>query len=167
MKDRLREARKTVGLSQKDFANQIGMPQASYANYELGRVNPSSSAINNICKTFGVNEKWLRTGEGEMFIDKNDEVTEMMHQLQMDEEARGMVEAFLSVPKDAREAFAYFAKKYIRAYVEQFNKKESYATDVGENEPDQWGCTAEDYHRVQSIEDEMKLEKEKREKSGA
>lgn len=76
MKDRLKEIRKELNLTQAVFAEKIGSSQNVVANYEIGRRNPSASVINNICKTFGVNEDWLRTGEGEMFeeLDPEDEL---------------------------------------------------------------------------------------------
>lgn len=69
MNERIKELRKTLDLTQSEFAERIGSSQNTLANYEIGRRNPSSSVINNICKEFNVNEQWLRTGEGEMFIE--------------------------------------------------------------------------------------------------
>lgn len=68
MKDRIKKIRKDADLTQQEFAQKIGSTQNVLANYEIGRRNPSSSVINNICKTFRVNEEWLRTGEGEPYI---------------------------------------------------------------------------------------------------
>ena len=68
LKDRIRTIRKAQNLTQKDFAARIGTTQNVLANYETGRRNPSASVINNICKTFRVNETWLRTGQGEIFL---------------------------------------------------------------------------------------------------
>ena len=56
-------------MTQAEFAQKIGTSQNVLANYEIGRRNPSNSVINNISKTFDVNEEWLRTGEGKMFIE--------------------------------------------------------------------------------------------------
>ena len=67
MKNRIKRLRNDVGLTQQQFAVKIGVSQNTFANYEIGRRNPSNSAINNICKTFKVNEKWLRTGVGDMY----------------------------------------------------------------------------------------------------
>lgn len=68
MKDRIKKVRKELGLTQHDFATRIGSTQNVLANYENGRRNPSSSVINNICKTFNISEEWLREGTGDMFI---------------------------------------------------------------------------------------------------
>lgn len=68
MNERLKKLRKTLDLTQQEFADKIGSVQNTITGYESGRRNPSDPIINNICKTFNVNENWLRTGEGEMFI---------------------------------------------------------------------------------------------------
>lgn len=73
MNERIKKIRKELELTQQEFASRIGTSQNVLANYEIGRRNPSASVINNICKTFSVNENWLRTGEGEPFIPINKE----------------------------------------------------------------------------------------------
>lgn len=67
MKDRLKELRKELGLTQEKFAERLRMKRNSIANYEIGRNEPIDAVISLICKEFHVNEEWLRTGEGEMF----------------------------------------------------------------------------------------------------
>lgn len=37
-------------------------------NVENGRAAVSDIMVASICRTYDVNERWLRTGEGEMFI---------------------------------------------------------------------------------------------------
>lgn len=67
--ERIKKVRKDNDLTQQLFAEKIGSTQNVLANYEIGRRNPSSSVINNICKTFNVREVWLRTGEGNPFVE--------------------------------------------------------------------------------------------------
>ena len=67
LKDRLKKLRKELDLKQREFAEKIGTSPNILTNYETGRRNPSNSVINNICKTFNVNEEWLRNGIGDMF----------------------------------------------------------------------------------------------------
>jgi len=69
MNERLKKLRKALNFTQQEFAIRIGTTQNVVANYETGRRNPSRSVINNICKTFHVNEDWLRDGIGEMFAE--------------------------------------------------------------------------------------------------
>lgn len=68
MKDRIREARKALHLTQKEFGDKIGIAGNTVTNYENGLRSPSNSIVVAICREFNVNEEWLRTGEGDMFI---------------------------------------------------------------------------------------------------
>ncbi len=73
MKDRLKILRKTLKLTQEEFAARIGIKRNSYANYEIGRNKPIDAVVFSICREYGVSETWLRTGEGEMFLPCDDE----------------------------------------------------------------------------------------------
>ena len=64
MKDRIREVREHFGLSMEKFGSRIGIGKASISLLESGKNNPSVQTITLICREFGVNEQWLRTGEG-------------------------------------------------------------------------------------------------------
>ncbi len=64
MKDRLKKVRKSLDLTQQEFADRIGIKRNSYANYETGRNIPIDAIILSICREFKVNEEWLRTGTG-------------------------------------------------------------------------------------------------------
>lgn len=68
MNERLKELRKKCGLSQDEFGKRIGIGKTSISKLETGENNPSDQTILLICKEFNVNEKWLRTGDGEMFF---------------------------------------------------------------------------------------------------
>ena len=83
MKDRIKKIRKELDLTQQEFAEKIGTTANVLTNYETGRRNPSASVINNICKTFNVNEEWLRTDEGEMFVQRtrNQTITDFLGDL--------------------------------------------------------------------------------------
>ena len=55
---------KKLEISQEDLGNKIGVSRFSISNYELGKRNLTDRVITDICREFGVNEVWLRTGEG-------------------------------------------------------------------------------------------------------
>lgn len=71
MHERIRELRKALGLTQQKFADGMGVKQNTIAQYESGRNAPIDAVITLICRTYGVNETWLRTGEGEMFVSRD------------------------------------------------------------------------------------------------
>jgi len=67
MNKRLKELRKTLKMTQAEFAAKLEMVQNSYSKIELGDNSLTEKNIFLICLIFNVNEKWLRTGKGEMF----------------------------------------------------------------------------------------------------
>lgn len=66
MERRIKQVRAMNKLNQAEFAEKIGVTMASISAYETGVRKPSNSTIAVICDKFGINETWLRTGEGEM-----------------------------------------------------------------------------------------------------
>ena len=69
MNERIRKLRKALDLTQQELADKIGIKRNSYANYETGRNTPIDAIIVSICREFNVNEEWLRTGAGDMFVE--------------------------------------------------------------------------------------------------
>ena len=69
MDERIKQIRKSLGLKQSEFADKIGIKPNTVTSYETGLRVPSDTVILSICREFGVNEQWLRTGEGEMFVE--------------------------------------------------------------------------------------------------
>ena len=65
---RLKELRKACGITQRAMADRLGLKQNTIATYEIGKLSPSDRTITDICREFNVNENWLRTGEGKMFV---------------------------------------------------------------------------------------------------
>ena len=74
--DRLKSIRKTLNITQQEFADRIGIKRGTVANYELDRNEPLDAVISLICKEFNISESWLRTGEGEMYtaLDRDEEI---------------------------------------------------------------------------------------------
>ena len=88
MNERLKKLRKTLDLTQKEFGERIGVKGNTIAQYEIGRNEPVDSVFSLICREFNVNEEWLRTGKGDMFIEmsKDDQIAEFVGNLLRDEE---------------------------------------------------------------------------------
>jgi transcriptional regulator with XRE-family HTH domain len=71
MKERIKELRKSLGITQQDFADKLGLKRNTIATYEIGKAVPSDRVVSDLCNKYNVNEEWLRTGEGEMFVALN------------------------------------------------------------------------------------------------
>lgn len=67
MHERIKKLRKTLDLTQQEFAEKLGIKRNTIAQYEIGRNIPIDAVIKSICREFGVSEEWLRDGIGEMF----------------------------------------------------------------------------------------------------
>lgn len=61
----------TIGIKKTIFAEKLNVSQAFVSQMCSGASQPSDRTIADICRTFDVNEDWLRTGEGEMFVQKS------------------------------------------------------------------------------------------------
>ena len=66
---RLKLIRKELGLSQRAFAVRTGISYSMVIKMERGAQNVTDRAIKLICEQCGVNERWLRFGDGNMFVD--------------------------------------------------------------------------------------------------
>lgn len=86
MKNRIRELRKELGLTQSEFGSHLGVKGNTVTGYESGTRVPSDAIIFSICREFDVNEDWLRTGSGDMFITKtrSQEIVDFMSELMND-----------------------------------------------------------------------------------
>ena len=67
MKERIKELRKTLGLTLEEFGNKLGVTKTTISRIENGVNSVTNQMLTSICRTFDVREEWLRDGEGEMF----------------------------------------------------------------------------------------------------
>lgn len=86
MNERLKELRKKLGLTQQEFAERLGIKRNAVTNYEVGRNAPADMVVSLICREFGVNEEWLRTGEGPQFIEitRAEQIQQMVDDIMRD-----------------------------------------------------------------------------------
>ena len=119
MNERIKALRKELKLTQQEFADQIRIKRNTVATYEMGRSIPSDSAIALICKTFNVNEVWLRSGEGEMFeeLPEEDEVAAYVSDLLEDDEnplydiIKGIMKTYSELTPKSQTAIRDFSAK--------------------------------------------------------
>ena len=114
LSERIKKLRKALDLTQAEFGEKIGSTQNAIGNYETGHRNPSSSVINNICKTFDVSEKWLRTGDGEMFLAKPTAALDALaveHRLSNSDYT--LIEKFLNLKPETRKAMTDYMREVV------------------------------------------------------
>lgn len=117
MKERLFELRKNVlKLSRAKFGEPIGMTDSEIKNLENGVTQLKESKIHLIVKTYNVNEQWLKTGEGEMFLEKSesDKLAELFADLMgkpVDDEERQLAESYAALTKEERKQIVGIMRK--------------------------------------------------------
>lgn len=71
MNERIKQLRKELGLTLEKFGEKIGVSRSAMGNIENGVRGVTDQMFKSICREFNVREEWLRTGEGEMFVQMN------------------------------------------------------------------------------------------------
>lgn len=100
--ERIKELRKALSLTQTAFGERIGLKQNSVALIEAGRAT-SDQTIFAICREFRVNEEWLRTGSGEMFVPSPASIVdELAEEYHLCPEAQAMVEKFITLDEETQ-----------------------------------------------------------------
>lgn len=74
MNKRIKKIRQNAGMTQREFADRIGVSRNTIAAYETDARVPIDAIIVSICREFNVNEDWLRTGLGNMYAEVNPDI---------------------------------------------------------------------------------------------
>ncbi len=67
VKNRLKETRNILGLSQEAFANKIGIAKRTLINYEQGKNSPTIETLIDIANKCNISSNWLLTGKHNPF----------------------------------------------------------------------------------------------------
>lgn len=88
LNERINYLIKSLGMKKTAFAEKLNISQAFVSQLCSGVKQPSERTIQDICTKFNVNEEWLRTGKGEIFIrlSRNDEISKFVGELMKEEE---------------------------------------------------------------------------------
>ena len=84
--ERIREVRKTLGLTLEKFGEKIGMKKNSVSQIENGKNSVTEQVVKSICREFNVDYIWLTTGDGEMFVDTDDDFIERIDRIMVGED---------------------------------------------------------------------------------
>lgn len=87
--ERIKAVRTDKKLTLEKFGEKIGIKKSSLSQIENGKANVTDRVIKSICREFNVNEHWLLTGEGDMFLrlSRNDEIAAYVARIMKDEDA--------------------------------------------------------------------------------
>lgn len=122
---RFREARKARGMTQDDVAASVRTSRGVVVNAELGRSTTADWYISAFCRSLGISETWLRTGEGPMDAASESDVRELAEAVAREcggnDVFRALVEVYLQMDQAGRDALA----RMVRLVSERLRRGES------------------------------------------
>lgn len=130
MNTRIKALRKSEGLTLEKFGERIGISNSALSAIETGKNKPSDQTIRSICREFGVREKWLRTGEGSMYVQltPNEERAVFLARITAGEsspEVNAFIDALKATPNDDLKTVIAFIGRIYDAHRENIKNDES------------------------------------------
>lgn len=113
--ERVKEVRKTLGLTLEKFGDRLGIKKAAVSKIEKGENSLTDANIKAICREFSVDYMWLTTGEGEMFVETDDDFFERIDRIMAgeNESRKNMIKTLLYASDADIEAFDRLVDYYI------------------------------------------------------
>lgn len=114
--ERIKEVRKSLGLTLEKFGERIGLKKSAVSLIENGKNSVTDANVKAICREFGVDYIWLTTGDGEMFVDTDDDFIERIDRIMAgeDEARKNLFKFMLELSDDDIAALDRLMKKAIR-----------------------------------------------------
>lgn len=107
--ERFKEVRIKLNKTQAEFGEQCGLGRAVIANIENNRSPVTPLYIKVVVDNFDVNEEWLKTGKGAMFIQtKDDYISQLVRRYNGDNLLKRVIEAFINLNDEERKAILKF-----------------------------------------------------------
>lgn len=100
--ERVREVRKTLGLTLEKFGEKLGIQKSAISKIERGDTNLTDANVKLICREFNVDYIWLTTGDGEMFVDSDDDFLEKIDRIMVGENdaRKNMIKTLVNASDD-------------------------------------------------------------------
>lgn len=99
--ERIKKIRKTLGLTLEKFGERVGVGKTAISRLENESNNLTEQMTKSICREFSVDYIWLTTGEGEMFLENDDDLVTKINNAILNDDIRKNI--FLSLLKASDE----------------------------------------------------------------
>ena len=120
MNERFIEVRKALSLTQKNIGDALGLSNSGISNIENGTRNVTDKHLKLLASSFNVNEKWMRTGEGSMFLPN---VSHLINDPSLDAADREILSSYLRMTPAQRQYIKSWIKD-IAASISQADQEE-------------------------------------------
>ena len=103
--ERFKAVRNALGKNQSEFAEALGFAQTGVSMIESHKRDVSDRHIKALCSIFNISEHWLRTGEGDMYVESETSLVDSLtKQMNMSVEQRKLMEIFLTMSDEKRDS---------------------------------------------------------------
>lgn len=122
--ERIKDVRNSLGLTLEKFGEKLGVTKTAISRLEKGERSLTEQMTKSICREFSVDYMWLTTGDGEMFVETDDDFFERIDRIMAgeNETRKNMIKMLLYASDDDIEAFDRLVDYYISLRTE--NKKD-------------------------------------------
>ena len=122
--ERIKDVRNSLGLTLEKFGEKLGVTKTAISRLEKGERSLTEQMTNSNCREFSVDYMWMTTGEGEMFVETDDDFFERIDRIMAgeNETRKNMIKMLLYASDDDIEAFDRLVDYYISLRTE--NKKD-------------------------------------------
>lgn len=111
---RIKRIRKSLGMSQEEFAKPLGLTKAAISTYENDQRVPSSSTMNCISYCYNINIEYLKNGKGYMYTNiPNTSIEAIASRYHLDKLSKNIVNKYLSLSIQDRTAFNKYLTEII------------------------------------------------------
>ena len=119
--DRLKIVREALGLSQAALGEKMSVDRAAVSLMERKLRNVTERSVKDVCRELNVDYIWLTTGEGEMFVDSDDDFAERIDRIMAGENDRrkNLFKALLNASDDDIEALDRMIDLYVEVKKEK------------------------------------------------
>lgn len=122
--ERIKDVRNSLGLTLEKFGEKLGVTKTAISRIEKGERSLTEQMTKSICREFSVDYMWLTTGEGEMFVESDDDFFERIDRIMAgeNESRKNMIKTLLYASDADIEAFDRLVDYYISLRTD--NKKD-------------------------------------------
>ena len=115
--ERIKEIRKSLNLTLEKFGEKIGVTKTAISRIEKGERGCTEQMTKAICREFGVDYIFLTTGEGEMFVDSDDDFMEKIDRIMAGESdiRKNAIKALVNASTEDIEALDRLIDLYLQA----------------------------------------------------
>lgn len=113
--ERIKDVRNSLGLTLEKFGEKLGVTKTAISRIEKGERSLTEQMTKSICREFSIDYMWLTTGEGEMFVESDDDFFERIDRIMAgeNESRKNMIKTLLYASDADIEAFDRLVDYYI------------------------------------------------------